>query len=167
MALMTFGSIFPIVPAIIKALVVGKEIFDVIERSPQISSPEVGGKTEISLGEGIKFENIRFRYPTAPEGSRDVLSNANFMIKQGTSTAIVGPSGCGKSTIVQMINRLYDPLEGKISFGSDDVRELDLVTLRNKIGYVSQEPVLILGTIRENLMYGNKDASKEDVKVAL
>lgn len=62
---------------------------------------------------------------------------------------------------------MYDPLEGKITFDGTDVRCLDLVSLRNKIGYVSQEPVLILGTIRENLMYGNKDASKEDIEVAL
>ena len=79
---------------------------------------------------------MKFRYPTAPEGGRDTLTGANFMIKAGTSTAIVGPSGSGKSTIVQLINRFYDPYDGKIKFGDDDVKSLNLSKLRDMIGWV-------------------------------
>ena len=89
-------------PSLARIGVCGKEIFDVIDRDPSI-----GSKTEkedtiknIEIGKGIKFENIKFRYPTASEGIGPVLENGNFTIKSGTSTAIVGPSGSGKSTIV-------------------------------------------------------------------
>ena len=90
------------VPGIIKALVVGKEVFDVIERVPLIRSPDVFSEasTIISIEDGIHFKNVTFRYPTAPANSRDVLQKVNFVIKPYTSTAIVGPSGSGKSTIV-------------------------------------------------------------------
>lgn len=76
MSMMTFASVFPIFPAIIKALVVGKEVFDVIERVPLIDSPndcKDGLSQKISIQTGIKFEGVSFRYPTAPEGSRDVF----------------------------------------------------------------------------------------------
>lgn len=82
-------------------------------------------------------------------------------MKVGTSSAIVGPSGCGKSTIVQLINRFYDPKQGTISYDGIDIKEMEVKAIRNLIGYVSQEPVLILGSIRENMMYGNMDANED------
>ena len=92
------------------------------------------------------------------------MNGANFTIKAGTSTAIVGPSGSGKSTIVQLINRFYDPHGGRIKFGEDDIKSLNLEKLRDMIGWVGQEPVLIIGTIRENMQYGNADAKEDDIK---
>ena len=106
---------------------------------------------------------MHFRYPTAQENVKDVFQGASFKIKAGTSTAIVGPSGSGKSTIVQMINRFYDPKGGSIDYGSTPLKKIDLTTLREMIGWVGQEPVLIVGTIRENLMYGNKDATEAEL----
>lgn len=103
MSMMTFGQIFPVIPAIIKSLIVGKKVLDVIDRVPEIRSPEAGSKvdsTKISIDSGIHFKDVHFRYPTAPEGSKDVFSGVNFSVKPYTSTAIVGPSGSGKSTIV-------------------------------------------------------------------
>ena len=73
----------------------------------------------------------------------------------------MGPSGSGKSTIVQMIERFYDPLEGNIYIDETEIKDIKLKTLRESIGYVSQEPVLILGTIRDNLLFGDKDATEE------
>jgi ABC-type multidrug transport system fused ATPase/permease subunit len=101
------------------------------------------------------------------ESSQNILQKASFYIKAGTSTAIVGPSGSGKSTIVQLLNRFYDPIEGKILFDKDDLKNKSLVALRETIGYVSQEPVLIIGTIRENLGYGNPKATEADMIEAL
>ena len=101
MAMMTFGSVFPIIPAIIKAQVVGKYVFDVIEREPLIKSPpESRNSKNINIEQDIQFKNIHFQYPTAPEGANKVFSGVNFDIKAFESTAIVGPSGSGKSTIV-------------------------------------------------------------------
>jgi len=98
----------------------------------------------------------------------------NFKIKAGESTAIVGPSGFGKSTIVQMIERFYDPakneidnLPGTISFDGQDIKTIKLAALRESIGYVPQEPTLIIGTIRENLLFGNRDASDVEIERAL
>ena len=95
------------------------------------------------------------------------MENMNFTLKAGTSTAIVGPSGSGKSSIVQMCNRLYDPLAGDIFYDGVNLRTICLKSLRESIGYVSQEPVLIYGTIKENLLYGNSDATDQDIKEAL
>lgn len=166
MSMMTLAGMIPVFPAIQRALICGKKVFDVIEREPQISS-QPNAIENIRLNEKITFTDVHFRYPTAPEGSRDCFMGVNFDIKAGTSTAIVGPSGSGKSTIVQLINRFYVPTKGTIAFDGTDLKNLSMSALRNIIGYVSQEPVLILGTIRENLMYGNKDATEEDIKEAL
>ncbi len=73
----------------------------------------------------------------------------------------------GKSTIVQMIERFYEPKSGVIYFDNTNIKDISLKTLRESIGYVSQEPVLILGTIRDNLLFGNKDATEEEIKFAI
>ncbi|CDW87364.1 abc transporter [Stylonychia lemnae] len=95
------------------------------------------------------------------------LENTNFEIKTNTTTAIVGASGSGKSTIIQLIERFYDPQQGFIKFGDVKLQDISLETLRESIGYVQQEPVLILGTIRDNILLGNKDANEEDIKKSL
>ena len=112
--IMQLFSLMPAIPALARLSIVGKEIFDVIERDPQIGSQAEAENTvdAIKIGEGITFENVKFKYPTAPEDARPVMECGNFTIRSGTSTAIVGPSGSGKSTIVQLLNRFYDPEEG-------------------------------------------------------
>ena len=92
----------PVLPSLARISVCGKEIFDVIDRDPAIGSKSEAKDniSDIEIGKGIRFENVKFRYPTAPEGTGPVLEKGNFTIKSGTSTAIVGPSGSGKSTIV-------------------------------------------------------------------
>ena len=116
---------------------------------------------------GIHFKDVVFKYPTAKETIRRTFDKVNFTIKAGETTAIVGPSGSGKSTIVQLIERFYDPLEGQIMFENTNLMDISLKTLRESIGYVSQEPVLVLGTIKDNLLFGNKDATDDDIRYAL
>ena len=82
-------------------------------------------------------------------------------------TGLVGESGCGKSTVLQLLMRFYDPIEGRITLDGIDLRELDLVWLREQIGYVGQEPVLFATTIKENLLFGNENATDEDIDEAL
>lgn len=123
---------------------------------------------QFTLKDAITFQNVTFKYPTAPEEHKPTLINASFKIKAGQATAIVGPSGSGKSTIIQLVERFYDPqLGGKILFDDQDIKQIDLKCLRERIGYVSQEPALILGTIRDNLLFGNKDATQSDCIKAL
>ena len=122
----------------------------------------------MKLEKHIQFENVTFKYPTQLPEHKPILQNASFKIEAGKTTAIVGPSGSGKSTIVQLVERFYDPRKGgTIYFDDINVADLDLKMLRETIGYVSQEPVMIMGTIRDNLLYGNADASEKEIEEAL
>ena len=133
---------------------------------PEIRDRE-GALTDFQVRKQIRFENITFKYPTAPENAKNVLEGVTFHIRAGETTAIVGPSGSGKSTIVQMIERFYTPNVGDIYFDDTDIKDITLKALRESIGYVSQEPVLILGTIKDNMLFGNKDATEAEIKEAL
>ena len=177
MGMMQFMVILPNLQTLSKAGVVGKKVFDIIERQPDIGinqdfkdrdyNSKVLSQEKVVVKDNISFTDVHFRYPTCPETQPDTLQGVNFKIKAGTSTAIVGPSGSGKSTIVQMIERFYDPKAGQIKIDNIDLKDFKIDQLRNSIGYVSQEPVLILGSIRDNLRFANKDATEEDMLKAL
>ena len=165
--LMQILAVTNLIPAIYRMKITGKQVINVIERVPLVRNIPFKAKQKINLSDGIHFKGVHFRYPTAAPDIPNIFAGANFKVKTGTSTAIVGPSGSGKSTTVQLINRFYDPDEGDIYYGSDNLKEVDLVALRNQIGYVGQEPVLIIGTIEENLLYGKCDATEEEMREAL
>ena len=111
----------------------------------------------------VAFDHVRFGY----EKDRPVLKDVSFELKSGHSIAIVGPSGSGKSTIINLIPRLYDVDEGRVTFDGVDVRKLDLQFLRAQVGVVSQETYLFNGTIRENLLYARPDATEAEMEAAL
>jgi ATP-binding cassette subfamily B (MDR/TAP) protein 1 len=113
--MMQIFGLTPNIQALVQAKVVGKTIFDVIDRVPEIKD-HTGCVSSFNVSQGISFNGVTFRYPTAPENVKAVLEKISFTIKAGETTAIVGPSGSGKSTIVQMIERFYEPLEGDIQF---------------------------------------------------
>lgn len=152
---------------IMQGKICAQKVFNILQRIPEIKGESSEDSKQLDLETEIKFENVHFRYPTAPDTQPDTLQGVNFKIKAGTSTAIVGPSGSGKSTIVQMIERYYDPKDGDIKFDGTNLKDLKLNDVRKSIGYVSQEPVLILGSIRDNLLYANKDATRDDMIKAL
>lgn len=136
MGMMMLFGLTPNIQALVKAKVVGHTIFDVLERVPAIKD-HAKCVDNFEIGHSIKFDRVSFKYPTAKEESKNVLNQISFAIRAGETTAIVGPSGSGKSTIVQMIERFYDPLEGDISFDSTNIKDIQLKTLRESIGYVS------------------------------
>jgi len=107
----------------------------------------------------VEFKHVEFSY----DEERKILKDINFDLKSGNSIAIVGPSGSGKSTIVNLIPRLYDVMNGEVTFDGVDVRKIDLSFLRDNIGIVSQETYLFNGTIRENLLYAKPDATEEEL----
>lgn len=111
----------------------------------------------------VVFDHVCFGY----EKDRPVLKDVSFELKAGHSIAIVGPSGSGKSTIINLIPRLYDVDEGRVTFDGVDVRKLDLGFLRAQVGMVSQETYLFNGTIRENLLYAKADATEAEMEAAL
>lgn len=111
----------------------------------------------------IRFEHVNFRYPGA---EADVLEDIDFTAEPGKTTAIIGSTGCGKSTLVNLIPRLYDVTEGKITFDGKDIRDVSMSDLRDEIGYVPQKGVLFSGTIASNLRFGKDDATEEEIKEA-
>ncbi|MEO0270596.1 MAG: ABC transporter ATP-binding protein [candidate division WOR-3 bacterium] len=125
---------------------------------------EKGGSIQFKkLERGIEFKNVSFFY----EKERWVLRNINLFLEKGKVYAFVGPSGAGKSTLLSLLLRFYDPQEGEIFIDGINLKNFDLDSLRSKIGFVSQEPKLFSGTVKENILYGNPDAKEEDLERAI
>ncbi len=112
----------------------------------------------------IEFRDVTFRYP---DGEETVLEHFNLQIPFGSNIAIVGETGAGKSTLVNLICRFYEPTEGQVLIDGRDARERSQLWLHSALGYVLQTPHLFSGTVRENLLYGNPDASAEEIEKAL
>ena len=115
---------------------------------------------EMKNGE-IRFENVSFSY--TGEQDKEFLKNINLHIPSGSTLGIVGATGSGRSSLAHLIPRLYDVTEGKVTVGGVDVKDYDLFTLRNEVAVVLQKNELFSGTIKENLRWGNKDASDEEL----
>lgn len=111
----------------------------------------------------IEFRNVTFKYP---DGDEEVLKNFNLHIPAGTNVAIVGETGAGKSTLVNLACRFFEPREGQILIDGRDYRERSQLWLHSNIGYVLQTPHLFSGTIRDNIRYGNLDASDDQIREA-
>ena len=112
----------------------------------------------------IEFRDVSFRYP---DGEETVLEHFNLKIPFGTNLAIVGETGAGKSTLANLICRFYEPTEGSVLIDGRDARERSQLWLHSAIGYVLQTPHLFSGTVRENLLYGNTEATQEEIDRAL
>ena len=112
----------------------------------------------------IEFRDVSFRYP---DGDEEVLEHFSLKIPFGSNIAIVGETGAGKSTLVNLVCRFYEPTEGTVLIDGRDVRERSQLWLHSALGYVLQTPHLFSGTIRENLLYGNPEASEEEIWRAL
>jgi ATP-binding cassette subfamily B protein len=111
----------------------------------------------------VEFQNVSFSYT---EQGTPVLSNINLSIPSGATVGIIGGTGSSKSTLVQLIPRLYDVTSGAVLVDGQDVRSLSLETLRQAVGMVLQKNVLFSGTIRENLLWGDKKASQQEIEIA-
>lgn len=136
-----------------------KRIVEVLTHEPSLVSPE-NGVTEVKDG-SICFKNVSFKYKK--ESSKNALSNINLNIPSGSTLGIIGATGSSKSTLIQLISRLYDVTEGSVEVGGVDVRNYNLDSLRNEVAVVLQKNVLFSGTIKDNLRWGKKDASDEEI----
>ncbi len=114
---------------------------------------------------GLRVNNLSFAYPSRADQA--VLCEVSFEVNAGEMVALVGPSGAGKSTLFDLLLRFYDPLAGSISLNGIDLKELRLADVRNRLGFVPQDPALFAGTIRDNVLYGNTEATEVDVVRAL
>lgn len=134
-------------------------IIEVLDEIPDIKNPEKP-KTEVKDG-SIEFNNVSFSYIN--DKDRLCLKDVDIKIKSGETIGIIGGTGSGKSSFVNLIPRLYDVTEGNVKVGGVDVREYDLNTLRSEVAMVLQKNVLFSGTIKENLRWGDENATDEDI----
>ncbi|MGN7312131.1 ABC transporter ATP-binding protein [Alkalicoccobacillus gibsonii] len=118
-----------------------------------------GEKSYVQKGD-LTFEHVSFAYP---ESNRNAIHDLSFHVSAYQTVAVIGATGSGKSSLFQLIPRLYEPTDGRISIDGTNINELDLRTLRNTIGYVSQQTMLFSGTIRENISWGKPDATLEEI----
>jgi len=112
----------------------------------------------------VEFRDVSFRYP---DGDETIFEHFNLKVPQGSSVALVGETGAGKSTLVNLVCRFFEPTAGKILIDGRDVRERSQLWLHSHIGYVLQTPYLFSGTVRENLLYGNPNATEEQIALAI
>lgn len=137
-----------------------ERVTEVLNEKASLSNPENPLMT-IENGE-IEFRNVQFKYNELSEEAD--LSQINFTIKSGETIGIIGGTGSGKSSLIQLIPRLYDATEGEVYVSGHNVKDYDLVTLRDQIAMVLQKNTLFSGTISDNLKWGNKEASKEEIQ---
>ncbi len=131
------------------------EVLDTDSEIKEVENPVT------NIGDGsIKFNNVSFSYPLSSEKA---LKNVNLEIKSGEVIGIIGSTGSAKSTLVQLIPRLYDVTEGTIEVGGIDVKKYHIKTLRDKVAFVLQKNVLFSGTIRQNMKWGNENATDEQI----
>ncbi|MBD5143182.1 MAG: ABC transporter ATP-binding protein [Ruminococcus sp.] len=136
-----------------------KRIYEVLVEEPSLQNPEQALKI-ITDGD-IEFENVNFKY--SAQAKKYALANINLHIASGQTVGIIGGTGSSKSTLVQLIPRLYDVTEGSVKIGGVDVRNYDIDVLRNAVAMVLQKNVLFSGTIKENLRWGNPNATDEEI----
>jgi len=133
-----------------------------LQRIKELRSTEIQSGEEKKLKKfDIEFKNVEFGY-----GENKVIDNISFIAKQGEVTAIVGPSGCGKTTVLRLMSRLYDYDKGKIIIDDNDIKEIDTESLFENISIVFQEVTLFNTSILENIRFGDKNATDEQVKEA-
>jgi len=159
-AFMMLSMMFIILP---RASVSGDRISEVLETEPTIRDLPDTRKFPEPFKGTIEFRDVSFHYPGAEE---DALHNITFTAQPGQTTAFLGTTGSGKSTIVSLIPRFYEVSNGAILVDGVDIREVGQHELRNRIGFVPQKSNLFSGTIESNLLYGDENASNEELKLA-
>ncbi len=138
-----------------------EQLNDVFDAQPEEDGKD-GARIHLPSTRGhIRFTNVTFRYPTRPD--KNALQNIQLEIQPGQTVALVGRSGAGKTTFANLLLRLHEPNEGHISIDGYDLKQLSLSSLRSQIGVVPQDIFLFSGTIRENIAFGNSDASLKEV----
>ena len=143
-----------------RAKAAGTRVSELMRREPSVrDAPDA---TALSVRHGrVELDSVRFAY-----ADDRVVADASFAAEGGETVGVVGPTGAGKSTLLKLLPRLYDVDAGAIRIDGQDVRDVTLASLRRSVGYVSQEPFLFYGTVRENIRYGSFEATDEEIETA-
>lgn len=159
MSLMMLSMIYVMITMSVESV---KRICEVLDESPELHNPE-NPVYEVANGD-IDFDNVGFKY--SKKAKKNALNNINLHIKSGQTVGIIGGTGSGKSSLVQLIPRLYDATEGEIKIGGKDIKDYDIISLRNSVAMVLQKNQLFAGTISENLRWGNESATDAEIEEA-
>ena len=155
-SLMMLSMVFVIISMSLPSM---RRIAEVLNEKSSLTNPE-HPIMEVKNGD-VEFKNVSFKYSKNAE--KDALSNINLSIKSGQTIGIIGGTGSSKTTLVNLISRLYDATEGEVLVGGINVKDYDLTTLRNQVSVVLQKNVLFSGTIKDNLRWGDKEATDEEM----
>ena len=158
----SMGALAGLYTDFMKAIGASERVFELMERAPVL---EASGTIDLdNVAGAIQFNSVSFAYPSRPDVP--VLHGVDLEVSSGEVVALVGASGSGKSTIAHLVSRLYDPSEGAILVDGTDLQQVRPISLRQKVGVVSQEPLLFATTIADNIRYGDMAASQEQVHAA-
>ncbi|XP_066314800.1 ABC transporter B family member 4-like [Miscanthus floridulus] len=160
----SLGSATPSVSSIAQGQSAAYRLFETIERKPEIDSGDTSGIVLEDMKGDVELKDVHFRYPARPD--QLILHGLSLQVASGTTMAIVGESGSGKSTVISLVERFYDPQAGEVLIDDINIKNLRLSWIRQKIGLVSQEPLLFMTSIKDNIMYGKEDATLEEIKRA-
>ncbi|KAM0053904.1 putative ABC transporter, AAA+ ATPase domain, P-loop containing nucleoside triphosphate hydrolase [Helianthus debilis subsp. tardiflorus] len=161
----SLGQASPCLTAFAAGQAAAFKMFETINRKPEIDVYDQKGKVLDDIRGDIELKDVYFSYPARP--NEEIFSGFSLCISSGTTAALVGQSGSGKSTVISLIERFYDPLHGEVLIDNINLKEFQLKWIREKIGLVSQEPVLFTSSIKDNILYGKDGASVDEIKVAI
>nr|XP_043636259.1 ABC transporter B family member 21-like isoform X2 [Erigeron canadensis] len=161
---MSLGQASPCLSAFASGKAAAFKMFETINRKPKIDAYDSKGKVLSDIHGDVELKDVYFTYPTRSD--EEIFSGFSLSISSGTTAALVGESGSGKSTVISLIERFYDPQAGEVLIDNINLKEFQLKWIREKIGLVSQEPVLFSSSIKDNIMYGKKGATNDEIRVA-
>jgi len=158
------GQVSPSLTAFAAGQAAAFKMFETIQRQPDIDVCDTGSRQLDDISGNIELREVCFSYPSRPDEL--IFNGFSISISRGTTAALVGQSGSGKSTAISLIERFYDPQAGEVLIDGINLREFQLKWIRQKIGLVSQEPVLFTCSIKENISYGKNGATDEEIRAA-
>ncbi|KAL5223155.1 hypothetical protein ABZP36_027868 [Zizania latifolia] len=161
---MAIGSASPSISAIAEGQSAAHRLFKIINRKPKIDIIGTSGIVLENIKGNVELKDVCFSYPARPE--QLILDGLYLQVPNGTTMAIVGQSGSGKSTIISLVERFYDPQFGEVLIDGINIKSLKLDWIRGRMGLVSQEPLLFMTSIKDNITYGKENATHEEIKRA-
>ncbi|WJZ96669.1 hypothetical protein VitviT2T_015330 [Vitis vinifera] len=161
----SLGQASPCLSAFTAGQAAAYKMFETIKRKPKIDTYDTSGIVLEEIRGEIELKDVYFKYPSRPDVQ--IFGGFSLHIPSRTTAALVGQSGSGKSTVISLLERFYDPEAGEVLIDGVNLKKLNIRSIREKIGLVSQEPILFAGTIKENISYGKKDATNEEIRAAI
>ncbi|CAM0948572.1 unnamed protein product [Alopecurus aequalis] len=165
LAIWSLGNATPCMTAFAQGQSAAHRLFTTIKRKPEIDPDDMAGKQLEDIRGDVELKDVYFSYPSRPE--QLIFDGFSLRVCCGTTMAIVGESGSGKSTVISLVERFYDPQAGEVLIDGINIKSLQLGSIRGEIGLVSQEPLLFMTSIRDNITYGKDDATFEEIKRAV